>query len=76
MITDIELSSGVSPSVCHGTFPLPLFAVASSTFLLELKHRLPPKAGLSQSSSANSTNNLLKAAWVDEILALWIVTFI
>jgi len=70
------LSSGVSPSVCHGTLPLPLFAVTSSTILWKLKHHLLQKAGPSQSSSANATNNLLKAAWVDEILALWVVTFI
>jgi len=60
IITAIELSSGVGPSVCHGTLPLTLFAAAYSIFLLELKHRLPQKAGPSQSSSANATNNLLK----------------
>ena len=62
----------------HSSLPLfvPLFAMASSTFLLELKHYLPQKVVPSQILLCKCNQILVKAAWVDEILELWIVTFI
>jgi len=56
----MELISGISPSLCHGTLPLALLAAASIDFLWRLKQCFPQNNGPAYSSSPNVVINFLQ----------------